>query len=91
MDDFGLKALVPPAPEDLYEIINERYERGSLIITSNRAFPEWPDLFQSPLLASAALDRLAHNAHQLVITGESYRARNLRRNATLAREPEGVA
>src|SRR5439155_23422076 len=55
VDDFGLKALVPPAPEDLYEIVNERYERGSLIITSNRAFAEWPDLFHSPLLASAAL------------------------------------
>jgi DNA replication protein DnaC len=81
LDDFGLKLLVPPAPEDLYEIINERYERGSLIITSNRAFAEWPDLFQSPLLASAALDRLAHNAHQLVITGDSYRAKGQRRSA----------
>lgn len=79
VDDFGLKLLLPPAPEDLYEIINERYERGSLIITSNRAFAEWPDLFQSPLLASAALDRLAHNAHQLVITGDSYRAKGQRR------------
>ena len=77
---FGLKALVPPAPEDLYEIVNERYERGSLIITSNRAFAEWPDLFHSPLLASAALDRLAHNAHQLVITGDSYRARGSTRD-----------
>jgi DNA replication protein DnaC len=80
VDDFGLKLLLPPAPEDLYEIINERYERGSLIITSNRAFAEWPDLFQSPLLASAALDRLAHNAHQLVITGDSYRAKGQRRS-----------
>jgi len=81
VDDFGLKPLVPPAPEDFYEIINERYERGSLIITSNRAFAEWPDLFHSPLLASAALDRLAHNAHQLVITGDSYRAKGTRRPA----------
>jgi len=81
LDDFGLKLLLPPAPEDLYEIINERYERGSLIITSNRAFAEWPDLFQSPLLASAALDRLAHNAHQLVITGDSYRAKGQRRGS----------
>ena len=81
VDDFGLKLLLPPAPEDFYEIINERYERGSLIITSNRAFAEWPDLFQSPLLASAALDRLAHNAHQLVITGDSYRAKGHRRSA----------
>lgn len=80
VDDFGLKPLVPPAPEDFYEIINGRYEHGSLIITSNRAFAEWPDLFHSPLLASAALDRLAHNAHQVVITGDSYRAKGARRS-----------
>ncbi len=72
--------LVPPAPEDFYDVINERYERGAVIITSNRAFSEWPDLFQSPLLASAALDRLAHHAHQLTITGESFRAKGRRRS-----------
>ncbi len=81
VDDFGLKSLQPPAPEDLYEIINERYEHGSMIVTSNRAFSEWPDLFHSPLLASAALDRLAHRAHQIVITGDSYRAKERRRPA----------
>lgn len=86
LDDFGLKPLHPPAPEDLYEVINERYERGSLIVTSNRAFSEWPDLFQSPLLASAALDRLAHNAHQIVITGDSYRAKGKRRVLAGAKE-----
>jgi DNA replication protein DnaC len=50
-----------------------------MIITSNRAFPEWPEVFGEPLLASAALDRLAHDAHQIVITGESYRTRATRR------------
>jgi DNA replication protein DnaC len=59
--------------------VAERYEKGSLIVTSNRAFPEWPELFGEPLLASAALDRLAHDAHQVVITGESYRTRATRR------------
>ena len=79
LDDFGLKPLLPPAPEDLYEVINERYEKGSLIVTSNRAFSEWPDLFANPLLASAALDRLAHNAHQITITGDSFRAKGRHR------------
>jgi DNA replication protein DnaC len=79
LDDFGLKPLLPPGPEDFYEVINERYEKGSLIVTSNRAFSEWPDLFQNPLLASAALDRLAHNAHQITITGDSFRAKGRRR------------
>lgn len=86
LDDFGLKPLHPPAPEDLYEIINERYERGSLIVTSNRAFSEWPELFSNPLLASAALDRLAHGAHQIVITGESFRAKGRRRAGGASKE-----
>jgi DNA replication protein DnaC len=79
LDDFGLKPLRPPSPEDLYEIIAERYEKGSVIITSNRSFAEWPEVFGEPLLASAALDRLAHDAHQIVITGDSYRTRATRR------------
>ena len=74
LDDFGLKPLRPPAPEDLYDIINERYERGSILVTSNRALEEWPDLFGNPLLASAGLDRLSHRAHVVVITGASFRA-----------------
>ena len=74
LDDFGLKPLHPPAPEDLYDVINERYERGSILLTSNRAPEEWPELFGSPLLASAGLDRLLHRAHMVVITGTSFRA-----------------
>jgi DNA replication protein DnaC len=74
LDDFGLKPLRPPGPEDLYDVINERYERASIMLTSNRAPSEWPDLFGDPLLASAGLDRLADNAHTLVITGGSFRA-----------------
>ncbi|MCK4472832.1 MAG: ATP-binding protein [Anaerolineae bacterium] len=79
LDDFGLKSLHPPAPEDLYDVINERYERGSIMLTSNRALEEWPDLFGAPLLASAGLDRLTHRAHVVVITGTSFRAQGPRR------------
>jgi DNA replication protein DnaC len=76
VDDFGLKPLRPPSSEDWFDVIAERYERGSLIVTSNRALNEWPDLFGDPLLASAGLDRLFHNAHAITITGNSYRARS---------------
>ena len=79
LDDFGLKPLQPPAPEDLYDVINERYEQGSLLLTSNRAPAEWPDLFGNPLLASAGLDRLAHRAEILILTGNSFRAQGRRR------------
>ena len=54
-------------------MINERYERASIVLTSNRAPGEWPELFGNPLLASAGLDRLAHRASVLTITGRSYR------------------
>lgn len=79
LDDFGLRALSTLAAEDLYDIINERYERGSIMLTSNRAPAEWPDLFGNPLLASAGLDRLTHHAEVVVITGASYRAQGRKR------------
>jgi hypothetical protein len=53
---------------------NERYEVGRVLVTSHRAPTAWPDLFGHPLLASAGLDRLAHPAETLVITGRSFRA-----------------
>ena len=75
LDDYGLTPLRGHEPEDFYEVINERYERGSLLVTSNRDYGEWPGAFgDNPLLASAALDRLAHRAHLITITGASYRA-----------------
>jgi DNA replication protein DnaC len=76
LDDFGLKPIQPPGPEDLYDIINERYEKGSILLTSNRAPSEWPDIFLDPLLASAGLDRLLDRAEVVVIRGASYRAQN---------------
>ncbi len=73
LDDFGLVPLSQSAIEDLYEIIRERYERRSIIMTSNRATEEWSEVFGNPLLASAALDRLTHHAHVIEIKGSSYR------------------
>jgi DNA replication protein DnaC len=88
LDDFGLKPMRPPSAEDLYEVIEGRYGRGAIILTTNRAFNEWPELFDNAVLASAALDRLAHGATQIVITGESYRAKGPRSRLALAGAPE---
>jgi DNA replication protein DnaC len=74
LDDFGLKPLQAPAPSDLYDVINERYERGSLLLTSNRPPAEWPGLFGDPLLAAAGIDRLCHQAEIIIIRGDSFRA-----------------
>ena len=60
--------------EDLYDVINERYEKASIVLTSDRDRGECPDLFGEALLASAALDRLTHGAHFVEITGTSFRA-----------------
>ena len=85
LDDFGLKPLRAPAPEDLYDVINERYEKASIVVTSNRDRAEWPDLFGEALLASAALDRLTHGAHFLEISGASFRAEHTKKQATARR------
>lgn len=73
VDDIGLRPLRDFEPEDLYEVIRQRYERGSMIITSNRATDEWYAMFGDELLASAAMDRLLHHATVIEIEGESYR------------------
>lgn len=75
IDDFGLKPMQHPAAQDMYDVINERYEKGSILLTSNRAPAEWATWFADPLLASAGLDRLSHRAHVIVITGSSYRTK----------------
>jgi DNA replication protein DnaC len=82
LDDLGLQPLTAQAAQDLYQIISERYERGSLIITSNRAFEEWPQVFSHDLLASAALDRLTHHCHTLVMRGQSYRQLSRRKEVS---------
>lgn len=79
LDDFGLKPMRPPGSEDLYEVIDGRYQRGATILTTNRDVSEWPELFDQPILASAAIDRLAHGATQVTINGDSYRAKGPRR------------
>lgn len=84
LDDFGLRSLSAQAVDDLYEIISQRYERRSTVITSNRAMEEWPEVFADALLASAALDRLTHHAHILIIRGRSYRQLGRRKEEELS-------
>jgi DNA replication protein DnaC len=73
IDDSGLKPLPPTGAVDLCDVINGRYEKGSIALTSNRAPDEFAEVWGDPLLANAGLDRLAHRAAVLLITGRSYR------------------
>ncbi len=75
LDDFGLRPLTPSGAEEMYELIRLRYEKGSILLTSNRAPEELLQVFGDSLLSSAALDRLTHHAHVTIIEGESYRQR----------------
>lgn len=77
--------LRSPGPEDLCDVINERYKRGSILLTSNRDRSEWPALFGEPLLASAALDRLTRGAHFVEITGQSFRAEHTKKQVAARR------
>ena len=81
----GSKALRAPGPEDLYGVINQQYEKASIVLTSNRDRSEWPELFGEALLASAALDRLTHGAHFVEITDPNFRAEHTKKQLTTQR------
>lgn len=74
IDDFGLKPLTGLQDEDFHEVISERYERKSTIVTSNLDIPEWPDAFPNRILGAATIDRLRHGAYRVVLDGKSYRS-----------------
>ncbi len=73
IDDFGLRPMRSPQDEDFHDLISERYERASTIVTNNLDFNEWGNAFPNQLLAAATLDRLCHNAHKVVLEGASFR------------------
>ena len=73
LDDLGLHSLTAEETLDLYDVIRLRYQKGSIIVTSNRDLEELPSIFGDPLLASAAMDRLLDDASIVVIEGDSYR------------------
>jgi DNA replication protein DnaC len=73
LDDWGPEALTADQARDLLEIIEDRYDKGSLIITSQVPVNRWHDLIGVPTLADAILDRVIHNAYRIELAGESLR------------------
>lgn len=73
IDDFGLRPIRSPQDEDFHDLISQRYENASTLVTSNLDFSEWGDAFPNRLLAAATLDRLRHNAHRIILDGISFR------------------
>lgn len=74
IDDFGLKPLTGMQGEDFHEVISERYERKSTIVTSNLDVTEWQEAFPNRILGAATVDRLRHGAYKIVLEGQSYRS-----------------
>jgi DNA replication protein DnaC len=88
LDEIGYRNLERQATTLLFQLISERYERGSMILTSNKSYGEWGTIFQDNVIASAILDRLLHHSHTINIKGQSYRLKD-KRKAGVWREPTG--
>jgi DNA replication protein DnaC len=73
LDELGYVPLSPSGAELLFEVFGQRYECGSVLVTSNLPFEEWTSVFGSERLTGALLDRLTHHVHILEMNGESYR------------------
>ena len=78
VDEFGFWPYDREAATAFFTLVSARYERGSIILTSNKGFGEWGELLGDTVIASAILDRLLHHSHVLNIRGESYRLREKR-------------
>jgi DNA replication protein DnaC len=73
LDELGYRSMAESTIEDFYEIVSKRYEKGSIIVTSNRPVVEWGKVFIDKRLATAIVDRLMHHHRLIEIAGESWR------------------
>jgi DNA replication protein DnaC len=82
LDDIGYIKQSAEEAEVLFTLIAERYERGSMLITSNLVFSDWERIFKDPMATAAAIDRLVHHAMIVEFNVPSYRTRRRRRSET---------
>src|SRR5438132_1226198 len=83
IDELGYLPFEPNAAHLFFQLVSRRYERGSMLITSNRSVSEWGSVFGDPVVATAILDRLLHHSQVVTIRGHSYRLREKRRSGLL--------
>lgn len=86
IDEVGYLSYDSSAADLLYEVVNRRYERASLLITTNRAFKDWDSVFPNAACIATLLDRLTHHADVTVIEGQSYRVRESEQEAAARRK-----
>jgi DNA replication protein DnaC len=83
IDELGYLPLERNAAHLFFQLIVRRYERGSVLLTSNRSVGEWGEVFDDAVVATAILDRLLHHSHVLTIRGDSYRLKAKRRSGLI--------
>ena len=81
IDEVGYLPIDIEAANMLFQLINKRYEKSSTIITTNKSFSKWGELFGDNMIANAILDRLLHHSHVISITGKSYRTKDILTNS----------
>ena len=86
IDEMGYLPLEGDAATILFQLVTARYERGSILLTSNKSYVEWDTIFGDPIIATAILDRLLHHSVTINIRGDSYRLRE-RKKAGLLSSP----
>ena len=92
LDEVGYVPLDRWGATCLFQIVCQRYERGSIILTSNKSYGDWGSLFLDPIIASAILDRLLHHSTTIVIKGPSYRLKEKRKaGVALPAEPSAAS
>jgi DNA replication protein DnaC len=92
IDEMGYLPLDELGATIFFQLVSARYERGSIILTSNKSYGDWGTIFGDPIIATAILDRLLHHSTTINIRGESYRLKDRRRAGLLtSREQEGRA
>lgn len=89
IDEMGYLPLDELGATIFFQLVSARYERGSIILTSNKSYTEWGSIFGDPIIATAILDRLLHHSTTINIRGESYRLKDRRRAGLLPR-PEDL-
>ena len=77
IDELGYLSLTKQTAKLFFQLISKRYEKGSVIVTSNKPFEQWGEIFNDEVVAAAILDRLLHHSYPFLISGKSFRLKNI--------------
>jgi len=90
IDEIGYRKMDETAAHFFFQIVSERYEKGSLILTSNKSYGAWGEIFGDTILATAILDRLLHHSSTINIKRESYRIKEKKKAGFFRPEPAEI-